>query len=598
MTTGLDSLTRVNLSIVGESYAKASLPTDRPAGALAIVTDDIRGLWRYTGSEWISVTGVANVKDFGAKGDGKRVTDAVLTSGSGVVTSATAAFTPADVGKLANAWKEGGTATIALGTIASYQSATQVTLSNNASSSASGCILRWGTDDRTAINDALAAVVNRGGGRVYIPRGIYKLSGTFNGTTNSLITFPALVSGVDNPINIVIEGEAWDYAGAIYPFNSVVIDATGITGSGTQPSVIAPKAYGTTMSALSDFCSIQPRLRDLKFSVSPNPSITGLQFHNAPTLDLDRVTVQVDSISGTPAEPTNNQSYGVIFPGRGNDVKVFARSSFVQGFYNGCSFSEHLRPLELHFRKCKQAMIAESGFHMNIGSLLIEQCGIFLVVDAANRMDLTWTIERNDDDAGQWYGKQTYDITDTSNLAAGRISYINALSNTGVSGDSSRLTRNGAFNIQLKQVDNPDGDLVVVRNSADINIANDTVTVLTFDTDDQDLDAAHSTSSNTDRINPVEIGQVHLSACVRFEANATGIRSVQIRKWISGTPFPVAQNYGPGDTANATTVTVACHATSSAGHYFDVVVYQNSGVTLKALAAGVFSPRFTLSPIK
>jgi len=42
-------------------------------GRLARVTDGIRGIWKDTGMAWVSVTGYADVRDFGAKGDG--VTD-------------------------------------------------------------------------------------------------------------------------------------------------------------------------------------------------------------------------------------------------------------------------------------------------------------------------------------------------------------------------------------------------------------------------------------------------------------------------------------------------------------------------------------------
>src|SRR2546425_409523 len=41
-----------------------------------------------------------NVKQYGALGDGKTVTDGAITTGTPTLTSATAAFTAADVGKL------------------------------------------------------------------------------------------------------------------------------------------------------------------------------------------------------------------------------------------------------------------------------------------------------------------------------------------------------------------------------------------------------------------------------------------------------------------------------------------------------------------
>ncbi len=52
----------------------AGLPAPGAAGTLRKVTDNVRGIWMDTGSQWAQLSGgVANVRDFGAKGDG--VTD-------------------------------------------------------------------------------------------------------------------------------------------------------------------------------------------------------------------------------------------------------------------------------------------------------------------------------------------------------------------------------------------------------------------------------------------------------------------------------------------------------------------------------------------
>jgi len=56
------------------SYAVADLPAAGTAGRLAWVTDNIRGVWRDDGTQWVSVTGVANVLDFGAYNDGTNAT--------------------------------------------------------------------------------------------------------------------------------------------------------------------------------------------------------------------------------------------------------------------------------------------------------------------------------------------------------------------------------------------------------------------------------------------------------------------------------------------------------------------------------------------
>src|SRR5689334_2324922 len=83
------------------NYLRSTLPAGSSAtkGALAYVTDDIRGFWFDNGIAYIPLLGSSvNVKEHGAVGDLRSVTDAV-TNSTATVTSATAAFTSADVGK-------------------------------------------------------------------------------------------------------------------------------------------------------------------------------------------------------------------------------------------------------------------------------------------------------------------------------------------------------------------------------------------------------------------------------------------------------------------------------------------------------------------
>ena len=53
------------------SYSKAGLPSAGIPGRLARVSDDVRGMWMDTGSQWFGIAGeTVNVRDVGARGDG------------------------------------------------------------------------------------------------------------------------------------------------------------------------------------------------------------------------------------------------------------------------------------------------------------------------------------------------------------------------------------------------------------------------------------------------------------------------------------------------------------------------------------------------
>jgi hypothetical protein len=108
-----------------------------------------------------------NVKDYGAKGDSRKVTDGVSTNASTTVTSASNPWTAADVGKVI--WGV-NTATkalaVPLGTIATYVGAGEITVSSAATASATGLHLVWGTEDTDNIQAAAAAA------KAAFPRGL------------------------------------------------------------------------------------------------------------------------------------------------------------------------------------------------------------------------------------------------------------------------------------------------------------------------------------------------------------------------------------------------------------------------------------------
>jgi hypothetical protein len=112
-----------------------------------------------TGAQWIPVSSALyNPVLFGAQLDAKRADNVTCSSASRVVTVPTATFTSADVGKQAVVYNDTNTGTFT--TIASVDSATQVTLSANAGITLAGSAfshLVYGTDDTVAIQAALDA---------------------------------------------------------------------------------------------------------------------------------------------------------------------------------------------------------------------------------------------------------------------------------------------------------------------------------------------------------------------------------------------------------------------------------------------------------
>lgn len=143
-----------NLAIVGTgsvSTVATDAPevitiTNAPATAAAAGNLSVAGFKKLAGSYDAAA-------DFGFVGDLRQVDDGATTGGTGIITSATAAFVAGDVGKRITLTKAGASASaIYAGTISSLNSATSVNVSPNTGTTVAATgHLRVGTDNTAAI---------------------------------------------------------------------------------------------------------------------------------------------------------------------------------------------------------------------------------------------------------------------------------------------------------------------------------------------------------------------------------------------------------------------------------------------------------------
>lgn len=129
---------------------------------------------------------VANVRAYGAVGDGRFLTDVSITSGSNVLTSASGVFTASDVGKAIRVVGGAANSTDLVTTVAGFTSATTITLAAAAvatfTTPQTAAVL--GTDDATPLTNAINAVPTIGG-TLFFPPGAYVVT--------SNVTIPAHV---------------------------------------------------------------------------------------------------------------------------------------------------------------------------------------------------------------------------------------------------------------------------------------------------------------------------------------------------------------------------------------------------------------------
>lgn len=158
-----------------------------------------------------------NARDYGALGDGKRITDVVASSGSATVTSSSAQFTSADVGKVAIVYTISGAGSIR--TIQSVVSATQITLSGTAgiTTSASTGVMVYGTDNTAALQNAVNAAAS---GLEFISSYMTNPNMPM-GMGNSLVTLP---SGPTEAIYIITSALTIP-AGVVFDSAGIIVNA-------------------------------------------------------------------------------------------------------------------------------------------------------------------------------------------------------------------------------------------------------------------------------------------------------------------------------------------------------------------------------------
>lgn len=134
-----------------------------------------------------------------------------------------------------------------------------------------------------------------------------------------------------------------------------------------------------------------------------------------------------------------------------------------------------------------------------------------------------------------------------------------------------------------------------VFNSASISIPGaGQLTPLTFDSEEYDNGACHSTGSNTGRLTAPVGGLYDLWGCVQMAASVLGGRQLYIR--VNGTTYPAQLIQAPASTGNPWSTTISVQGYyMAATDYAELVVAQDSGGALNIVNALNASPYFGMA---
>ncbi|WP_432169058.1 hypothetical protein [Streptomyces sp. 1222.5] len=376
------------------------------AGDALVAVDADTAEWAPVGtsSPWIfDVTSPA----YGAVGDAQVVTDGAMSSGSAVLTSATAAWPSSVVGKAISVKGAGPSGvTTLVTTVASRQSATQITLAaaNSSGGAVTGAIVIWGTDDTAAIQaavDAAEAYLAAGHGfaRVFFPPRPYIVAGPLNRTKSGSgqIVFGVYSTTASKKI-LEFRGEG-DGAAAVRHWEQTVPEYSGsclisfgvyanitaqsndVNANGSPGLFSGPNegsSNGLAYGASARFSNIIPGLVNLAILNSHSASGLGygaFNFFGCANAYLENAGwstagVVPGSDYTSPAGFASGFSIGGLLPAPGNNDLVIARNISIGGGYTfGLFCTEHLVCDRLMALYCWSAIVAVGTYAGSVGSV-------------------------------------------------------------------------------------------------------------------------------------------------------------------------------------------------------------------------------------
>lgn len=301
-----------------------------------------------------------------------------------------------------------------------------------------GAIPNDGLDDTPAIQAALNAAKTAGGGTVWIPFGVFTISGSLqtsiNSTNPNCQIYIPLTTTVQDGISIRILGATppnmehsvlvnWPIAD-----KGSILEST-IVGSGTRPAIIGSPWASTGFGDmnLTDFyidnVIIRARSKTGGGADTIN-TMTGMNLEKlgaSPGVENVRVDIQSDLVdSQQPASGT----VGIVFPALNNSANVKAENIFVGGYEIGMKVSEHFNGSNLIAAACSEGIRIDTANHtIHVDKYLSN--GNVIAIRVKGRANFNFdntSIERVDD--LKWYDFDFDLYEDTPGLSRGNINYL------------------------------------------------------------------------------------------------------------------------------------------------------------------------------
>jgi hypothetical protein len=295
------------------------------------------------------------------------------------------------------------------------------------------------TDNTEAFSACLKALVEAGGGRMYLPEGIY----------HGHIVIPPVAKGWVS-LEIAGEREPSFLFGTIgtnsLPSHGTIVKGMAESGRAVIRAEPSPGSY-------QNFSSVYVIIRNLDVRTSDDPDIGGIDLHHAQQCKLENVFVNTGVYNVQASKPTHG-TVGISTPACNNASLTILRNVMVTGYHTGILVNEHTDGDNINLASNVNALEFAFAHHASrFGRVGAHRCSRSVTVTGKHgfcieQLDIEIAGPGQTDENNEWQATDV-NIHDPKNLGIADINYWVVEGNVGA---VEKFTRNGGERIRARRI--------------------------------------------------------------------------------------------------------------------------------------------------
>ena len=301
------------------------------------------------------------------------------------------------------------------------------------------------TDNTDAFTACLKAVVEAGGGRMYLPDGVYR----------GRILIPAVSKPLPSWIIVEVTGESepTPVFGTIGSFpllnNGTIVKSLSQTGA----AVISANPSSSANSLYGEFSAVHVIIKNLDVRTYDDPGIGGIDLQYALQCKMENVFINTGVYNVQSSKPSHGTS-GLITPACNNAAFTILRNVVVTGYHTGILVNEHTDGDNINLASNINGLEFVFAHHASrFGRVGAQRCTNAITVTGKHgfsieQLDMEIAGKDQTDSNNEWQAT-VYNINDPKNLGIAEIKYWVVEGNVGA---TEAFKRNGGIYIRASRI--------------------------------------------------------------------------------------------------------------------------------------------------